>query len=109
MQTFYLRFPTEAAWLAAAQAAGFWITEEPERPLLYSHDHYFDLIGPLTEGGEWDPEAVDPTTGGPVCITPPTLIEGFHVNARFTGDALPTGWDAFAVTPAHPARTFAGG
>ncbi len=98
-QTFYLRFPTEAAWLAAAQAAGFWITEEPERPLRYSHDHYFDVLGELSEGGEWDPETGE-------VITLPTLLEGFHVNARFSGDTLPTGWEAFVVNPAQPQRDF---
>ena len=101
MQTFYLRFSDEDAWLAATQAAGYWITEERPRPLPYSHDHHFDVIGPVTEGGEWDPETGE-------VITLPVLLEGFHVNARFADDTLPAGWDTYIVTPTQPSRVFAG-
>ena len=98
--TFFLRFPSESAWLAAAQTAGYWITEEPARPLLMSHHHYISVLGELTEGGEWDP-----ATGE--VITLPVLIEGFHVNACFADVTLPEGWGAFVVTPTQPQRVFA--
>lgn len=97
--TTFLRFPDEATFISACETAGFWITEEPERPLLLSHTHTFDVIGTITEGGEWDPETGDE-------ITPPTVLEGFHVNAKL--QELPTGWDTYVVTPASPVRIFAG-
>lgn len=99
MITFFLRFADEAAWISACEVAGFWITEEPERPQLLSHTHTFDVIGTITKGGEWDPETGDE-------ITPPTVLEGFHVNAKLP--ELPAGWDAYQVTPSSPVRIFAG-
>lgn len=101
LPTQFLRFPTEAAWIAACEVAGYWI-EDPEgedRPLLLSHDHTFDVLGTLYEPGTYDPETGEE-------LTPPVPLEGFHVNAKLP--ALPAGWDAFVVTPAQPQRVFAG-
>lgn len=99
MNTFYLRFPDEATYLQACHDAGLWITEEPERPLPYSHTHTLDVIGTILQGGEWDPETRE-------VITPPTVLDGFHVNAKL--QELPAGWDAYLVTPTNPGRMFAG-
>ena len=49
MQTHFFRFTDKAAFNAACKTAGYWITEEPERPLLCSHTHTFDVIGPLVQ------------------------------------------------------------
>lgn len=97
--TTFLRFPDEATFVSACETAGFWITEEPERPLLLSHTHTFDVIGTITEGGEWDPETGE-------VITPPVPLPGFHVNAKL--QELPNDWDAYVVTPTSPVRIFAG-
>lgn len=99
MNTIYLRFADEAAFTSACETAGFWITEEPERPLLLSHTHTFDVIGTITEGGEWDPETGE-------VITPPVPLPGFHVNAKL--QELPDDWDAYVVSPTSPVRIFAG-
>lgn len=99
MNTIYLRFADEAAFTSACETAGFWITEEPERPLLLSHTHTFDVIGTITEGGEWNPETGE-------VITPPVSLPGFHVNAKL--QELPAGWDTYLVTPTAPVRVFAG-
>lgn len=47
--THFLRFPDQAAFNTACQAAGFWITQDPPRPLLVSHTHIFDVLGPLAQ------------------------------------------------------------
>jgi hypothetical protein len=97
--TRFLRFPSEAAWIAACQSAGYWITQDPPRPLLLSHTHNFDVIGVLFEGGVYDPETGE-------VLEPPTVLEGWHVNAKVP--TLPEGWDAYLVTPAQPQRIFSG-
>lgn len=98
--TYFLRFTDEPAFYAACESAGLWIDDGSPRPLLLSHAHILDVIGIITEGGEWNPE-----TGKE--ITPPTTLDGWHVNAKFTA-GLPDGWDAYLVTPMTPVRVFAG-
>jgi hypothetical protein len=118
--TYYLRFPNESTWTAAATAAGFYSEPvrarnadgtfaaddlstpadeawEPPTLLAYTHDRAIDVVGTITRGGEWNL-----TTGKQ--IVAPTVLDGYHVN--FIG-ALPTGWDEFLVTPAAPYRVFA--
>jgi len=97
--TTFLRFPDEATFISSCETAGYWITEEPERPLLLSHKHTFDVIGTITEGGEWDPETDE-------VIVPPVVLDGWHVNAKLP--ELPNGWDTYVVHPATPVRVFAG-
>lgn len=97
--TIFLRFPDEETFISCCETAGYWITEEPERPLLASNNHTFDVIGLITEGGEWDP-----ATGEE--ITPPTVLDGWHVNALLP--ELPTDWDIYVVDPVSPVRIFLG-
>ena len=97
--TTFLRFPDEATFVSSCETAGYWITEEPERPLLLSHKHTFDVVGTITEGGEWDPDTGE-------VIIPPVVLDGWHVNAKLP--ELPAGWDTYVVTPASPVRIFAG-
>ena len=98
--TYFLRFPNEQAWTAAAAEAGFY--SEPDEDgsttlLACTHDHAIDVVGTITRGGEYDPE-----TGA--VIVAPTVLAGFHVN--YSGD-LPETWDEFVVEPAAPSRVFA--
>ena len=98
----FFRFTDEAAWLTAARAAGFMITvtdeegNETEQLQAYTSNRAIDVVGTITEGGEWDDE-------GNVTVEPTTL-SGWHVN--YLGD-LPTGWESYEVTPATPHRVFA--
>ena len=98
----FFKFADEAAWLTAARAAGFMITvtdeegNETEQLQAYTANHAIDVIGTITEGGEWDNEGNE--------IVAPTVLSGWHVN--YLGD-LPTGWESYEVTPSTPHRVFA--
>ena len=75
--TYFLRFTDEAAFIGACESAGLWIDGDSPCPLLLSHTHILDVIGIITEGGEWDLETGEE-------ITPPTTLDGWHANAKFT-------------------------
>ncbi len=98
----FFRFTDETAWLDAARTAGFMTTvtdedgTETEQLQAYTHNHAIDVIGTITVGGEWDEDGIE--------IEAPTTLAGFHINCL--GD-LPTGWEAFEVTPNNPYRVFA--
>jgi hypothetical protein len=94
----FFRFPDEATGLAALEAAGFTGTDEDGNTtiLTASHTHALDVIGTIVRGGKYDPETGE-------VLVPPTVLDGWHVN--YVGE-LPEGWDAFAVWPANPMRTF---
>jgi hypothetical protein len=92
--THFLRFPDKQAWTDVATEAGFLIDDTL---IAYTHDRAIDVVGPITRGGEYDPETGD-------VIIAPTVLDGWHVN--FAG-TLPDGWDEFLVTPADPYRVFA--
>ena len=98
----FFRFTDEASWLTAARDAGFLVTVTDEENVdsevlqAYTRDHAIDVIGTITEGGEWDEDGNE--------TVPPTILPGWHVN--FLG-ALPEGWDAFKVKPASPHRVWA--
>ena len=90
----FFRFPDEATGTAALDAAG--LLNEDGSFITASHTHALDVIGTITRGGEWD------ETGN--VITPPTALDGWHVN--YVGN-LPDGWEAYAVFPEQPARVWA--
>ena len=98
----FFRFTDEAAWLTAARDAGFMVTvtddegNETEQLQAYTANRAIDVIGIITEGGEWDEDGNE--------IVPPTVLPGWHVN--YLGD-LPDGWEQYEVTPTTPARVFA--
>jgi hypothetical protein len=91
----FFRFPDEAAGLAALDEAG--LLDPDGNPITASHTHALDVIGLIYRGGEWNPETGE-------VITPPTLLDGWHVNYQ---GALPDGWDAYAVFPVNPVRMWA--
>ena len=75
--TYFLRFPDEFTWTAAATEAGFIVDDALA---AYTHDRAIDVVGTITD------------------------LDGWHVN--FAGE-LPDGWDEFLVTPNNPYRVFA--
>jgi len=97
----FFRFPDEATWLDAARDAGFLVTvtdedgNDTEQLAAYTKDHAIDVVGTITRGGEWDEEGNE--------ITPPTVLDGWHIN--YQGE-LPDGWEQYMVTPETPARVF---
>ena len=99
----FFRFTDEAAWLAAARTAGFMLTvtddegNDTEVLQAYTRDHAIDVVGIITEGGEWDEEGNE--------LVAPTVLDGYHVNYQ---GALPDGWEQYEVTPTQPSRKFAG-
>ena len=97
--THYLRFPDESTGMAALDAACLTTTNEDGDTVVLtaSHTHALDVIGPIYRGGTYDPDTGE-------VITPPVLLEGWHVN--YIGK-LPEGWDAYVVTPEQPVRVFA--
>ena len=99
----FFRFTDEAEWVAAAKAAGFYVTVTDEEGVesevlqAYTADRAVDVIGTLyNDDGVYDEE-------GEV-ITAPTAMTGFHVNYQ---GALPDGWGAFEIKPEQPKRVFA--
>ena len=96
----YFRFTDEAAWITAAKAAGFYVTDpETETEVLqaYTVDRAIDVIGTLyNDDGVYDEEGEE--------VTAPTPMDGWHVN--YLGD-LPEGWETYEVYPEPPKRIFA--
>ena len=99
--THYLRFPDQETWLIAATAAGYRVNQ----PVLieednwvfnyYTHDWAIDDVGIIyNNDGVYDGEV----------ITPPTQMEGWHVN--IIGE-LPPELNEYLVTPSNPYRVFA--
>ena len=93
--TRYLRFPDEPTGTAALDATG--LLDADGNPIVASHTHALDVIGPIYEGGVYDPDTGE-------VITPPTLLDGWHCN--YIGE-LPDGWAQYEVTPVTPVRVFA--
>ena len=101
MTTLYLRFPDESTFRSAAFIAGLFNEPEGDNPggyIQYTHDHAMDIVGVIyNNDATFDPETREVTT-------PATPMAGWHVN--YIG-VLPTGWDAFLVSPVVPYRVFA--
>ena len=88
------RFNSRAQFRTLAAAEGL-LTEDNEL-ITASHTHAIDEIGVIYEGGTYDAEGV--------VITPPTALDGWHVNYQ---GVLPDGWEAYAVFPQQPVRVWA--
>lgn len=95
MSTIFLRFPDEATF-EATLPPGFERQGETGSPLPDGVEA-ISIVGPISVGGEWDEQ-------GNV-ITPPTRLDGWHVNAL---GAVPEAWAPYVVTPTSPQRVFGG-
>jgi aryl-phospho-beta-D-glucosidase BglC (GH1 family) len=89
--TNYLRFADEPTFRSAAFIAGLFNEPEGDNPggyIQYTHDHAMDIVGTIyNDDATFDPETRE-------VVTPATPM-------------LPTGWDAFLVSPVAPYRVFA--
>lgn len=83
----YLKFPDEAT------ANNLLFTDEQP------NYHNIDIIGLISEGGEWDEEGNE--------IVAPTVIDGWHVNVRLVGEEDSELLFPYVVTPATPKRCWA--
>lgn len=98
----FFRFTDETSWLTAARTAGLMQTVTDDKGIdsevlqAYTRDHAIDVIGIITEGGEWDKDGNE--------TVPPIILPGWHVNYQ---GALPDGWEQFEVKPASPHRIWA--
>lgn len=88
-------FPDEATGMAALDDAG--LLNDDGSFITASHHHSLDVLGVISKGGSWDPETGE-------VITPPTVLEGWHVN--YLG-SVPDGWLQYAVYPRNPVRVWA--
>ena len=70
--TYYLKFPNEKTALSKLKLAGF-INKENEI-ITASHSHAIDVVGIITQGGEYDEE-------GNV-IVQPTTLSGWYINYK---------------------------
>jgi hypothetical protein len=108
MNTTYLRFPSQEVWEQAAAAVGVLSVvnvgteEEPdmqEQWNYYNHKWAVDDIGVIyNDDGVYDPDTGD-------VITPPTPMDGWHVNFKTDMDI---DFSGFPVHPQTPYRKFAG-
>jgi hypothetical protein len=86
--THFLRFPDEPAFNAACEAAGLWIADGNPRPLLLSHTHTMDVLGPLVQVS---------FTGNSINWS--DADEGIIFNVALNDDK--TGWVYNATATAH--------
>lgn len=102
MHDVYLKFPDRAtadALLYEQIISEFDTNDEPITWELRQRYQNTDVIGIIYEGGEWDTEGNQ--------ITPPTLLEGWHVNIRLMDHEDGSALLPYTVTPVHPRRTWA--
>ena len=92
----YHRFPEEAAFLAACDAAGW--ARGPDGKASLPAGVVFDIVGP----------AVEPPILTGTQITPGAVDSRWHVSASwFSGTVMPPIFAAAEVIPEQPVRMFA--
>lgn len=91
------KFESKEHFRTLAAAEG--LVNEDGDLILCSHTHSLDEVGIILRGGEWDMETGE-------TITPPTILNGWHVNAK---GIAPPAWDQFLCIVNNPARVFLGG
>jgi hypothetical protein len=108
--THYLRFPSQEIADSKLTEIGYKRTEtiDDETITFYT---VTDQVGDIDIIGDiWNNDGVysepDPETGEMTVITPPTKMEGYHVNIILEG-SLPEALQEFIVTPNSPYRVFA--
>ena len=100
MNTTYLRFPSQDVWKQVATAVGVLnVVEGEEQWSYYTHEWAVDDVGVIYN----DDGVYNPDTGE--VITPPTPMDGWHVNFKSDKDI---DWSGFPVHPQTPYRVFAG-
>lgn len=120
--THFLKFPSESDFDAVMSEVGYKITTEAQLDddgneiFLASVSYSTDAIsgpGAIDQVGTiYNDDAVygDPDEEGmPTLITPPTAVEGYHVNLCLrSGVELPAGLSPYVLDPAPntPSRTF---
>ena len=107
-ETQFLRFADEAEWRQAALEAGILTLIEDEegnqqeRWMFYTMDWAVDVIGTIyNDDGVYDEETGEQ-------ITPPTPVDGFHVNAKWMKKPTTRAVAATITKPATPHRIFLG-
>jgi hypothetical protein len=107
---YYLRFASQEEAETKLTEVNYRHTEtfEDEEQTYYAVKEQvgdIDIVGDI-----WNNDGVysepDPENGEITLITPPTKMEGYHVNIILEG-ALPEALQEFVVTPSSPYRVFA--
>ena len=114
-QTAFLKFADEAEWKEVAKALGVLVIVQPEKTPedpnpapVEQWNHYttewaIDVVGTIYN----DDGVYDENTGE--VITPPTPVDGFHVNAKWQDTmTFPSNFTDRAVHPFTPKRIFLG-
>jgi hypothetical protein len=91
--TYYLKFSNENTATQLLEEAGF--LDKDKNIISCTHNYAIDVVGIITEGGEYDEE-------GNV-ITQPITLSGWHIN--YAGE-LPSDWEQYVVSPEFPVRVF---
>jgi hypothetical protein len=91
--TYYLKFPNEKTATQLLKKAGF--LDEDKNIISCTHNYAIDVVGVITQGGEYDEE-------GNV-ITQPITLSGWHIN--YVGE-LPSDWEQYLVSPEFPVRVY---
>jgi hypothetical protein len=97
--TTYLKFPTQAAFLAV-MPADWQQSGETGAPLPGGIEAIY-IVG-AGSGKHYDMSTLTLDDGGNV-KTPPTLVAGYHVNVLGT---LPAAWKKYEIKPATPSAVF---
>jgi len=108
--TYYLRFSSQTEAETKFTEVNYRHTETFE-DVEQTYYAVKDQIGDIDIIGDiWNDDGVysepDPENGEITLITPPTKMEGYHVNIILEG-ALPEALQEFVVTPSSPYRVFA--
>ena len=104
MQDFYLKFESEEQAKSVLYRIEGAVEADPENNVEAQEGYEvrnflnIDIIGTITEGGEWNEE-------GEV-IVEPTVLPGYHVNVRALPNEKTSALEPFAVTPTTPMRVW---
>jgi hypothetical protein len=102
MQDLYLKFPNEStAYNLLYEQVPVEFNENDEPTAWEPRQKYLniDTLGIIYEGGEYDEDGNS--------ITPPTALDGWHVNIRLMPDEQAEPLLPYTVVPAHPRRVWA--
>jgi hypothetical protein len=99
--TIFLKFPDQQTAIQALKDVNLWLeSDEYTGPKLNSLEHSLDIIGIITQGGEYSFDE----SGDMITVVEPITLDGWHIN--YIGN-LPANWEQYFVTPQKPYRVFA--